>query len=47
MVPGALHSIAMLDDSLRATIVEFLHAQLDAPAEQTLSLEAGAADPAS
>ncbi|KQQ05353.1 MULTISPECIES: alpha/beta hydrolase [unclassified Rathayibacter] len=47
VVPGAMHSIAMLDDSLRATIVEFLHAQLDVPAEQTLSLEAEPADPAS
>ncbi|MWV51052.1 alpha/beta hydrolase fold domain-containing protein [Rathayibacter sp. VKM Ac-2803] len=47
VVPGAAHSIAMLDESLRGTIVEFLHAQLDAPAEQTLSLDAGVTDPES
>lgn len=48
VVPGALHSIAMLDDSLRGTVVDFLHAHLDEPAVQTLSLEpSGAAEPAS
>ncbi|MCJ1695544.1 alpha/beta hydrolase [Rathayibacter caricis] len=48
VVPGALHSIALLDDGLRSTIVDFLHAHLDAPAVQTLSLEpAGAAEPTS
>ncbi|SMH29860.1 Acetyl esterase/lipase [Rathayibacter oskolensis] len=48
VVPGAMHSIAMLDDALRTTVVDFLHAQLDAPAVQTLSLEpAGASEPSS
>ncbi|MCJ1702254.1 alpha/beta hydrolase [Rathayibacter sp. VKM Ac-2926] len=42
LVPGTRHSIAMLDDSLRRTVVDFLHEQLDAPAEQTLSLEPAA-----
>ncbi|KZX20994.1 alpha/beta hydrolase [Rathayibacter tanaceti] len=29
--PGALHSIALLDDDLRTRVVTFLHAHLDAP----------------
>ena len=54
VVPGALHSIAMLDESLRGAVVEFLTAQLAEPDVQTLSLEpagalepTGAAEPAS
>lgn len=31
IVPGALHSIAMLDDSLRAEILTFLRTELDVP----------------
>lgn len=48
VVPGAMHSISMLDDAMRDVVVDFLHEQLDAPAVQTLSLEpAAAADTAS
>lgn len=31
-VPGSLHSIGILDDAMRARVVEFLHAHLDPPA---------------
>jgi len=48
VLPGTQHSIAMLDESLRTSVVEFLHAHLDAPVVQNLSLEpAGAAEPTS